>query len=154
MQVSSVLLLHARVTAWSSACYCIPPSFPQAKPTWCHCCLVPFCNVQLLCVSSQQLRSVCCHCCHRIASLLLCGVDLESDDHLALAALLKWGASWLQLEKLDISHNSLVCSIAHDTHIHTLRGRHTHRPRHTHARASSFLSILDRTSADAYAQLR
>ncbi len=44
----------------------------------------------------------------RLAELHLCGVDLQADDHLALAALLKWGHAWLPLTRLDLSHNNLV----------------------------------------------
>lgn len=46
--------------------------------------------------------------CH-LTSLSLAGCDLEADDHMALAALLKFGAQGGGgLKKLDLSHNALV----------------------------------------------
>ncbi len=47
------------------------------------------------------------HVC-KLQELSIRGVDLQSEDHLALAALLKWSTGWLPLRRLDISHNRLV----------------------------------------------
>jgi hypothetical protein len=42
---------------------------------------------------------------NRIRELLLAGCELEAEDHMALAGMLKWGQG--PLTRLDLSHNAL-----------------------------------------------
>lgn len=55
---------------------------------------------------SALLQSMYSSCCSpRIRELLLAGCELEAEDHMGLAAMLKWGQGPLQ--RLDLSHNAL-----------------------------------------------
>jgi len=44
----------------------------------------------------------------RLKSLSLAGCDLEAEDHMALAAFLRFGLPDVPLETLDLSHVALV----------------------------------------------
>jgi hypothetical protein len=44
----------------------------------------------------------------RLKSLVLAGCDLEAEDHMALAAFLRFGMPGVPLETLDLSHVALV----------------------------------------------
>jgi hypothetical protein len=64
-------------------------------------CLIPD-NKQAPTCTAEELE-VLLPC--RIKELLLAGCELEAEDHMGLAAMLKWGQG--PLTRLDLSHNAL-----------------------------------------------